>query len=95
MMISPDSYISEFKDKPYDKLLVERDKLIRSIKKFEKEYGKEDDSDFVIMSPSPDVVYQMELEYLGKLAVLISEKFRDLKYDKRKKEQEDKEKEGN
>ena len=75
MMTSPESYVSEFKDKTYNELLVERDRLIKSIKEFERNIGKEDDTDCIIVSPSPEVVYQVELEYLGKLCELISNKY--------------------
>ena len=53
MMISPDSYIDEFKSKNYKELIKEKDKLLKEISDFEnnkipaKEYN---------MNPSPDVI---------------------------------------
>ena len=34
MMISPENYIDEIKDKKYKELLVERNRLLKEIKKF-------------------------------------------------------------
>lgn len=67
--------IEELKDKKYEDLLVERDKLIKRIKKFEnrKQNSK---ANFVISSSSePEVIYQVNLLYLGKLCDLIAEKY--------------------
>ena len=72
MMISPDSYIDEFKSKNYKELIKEKDKLLKEISDFEnnkipaKEYN---------MNPSPDVIYQCNLLYLSKLCELIADKF--------------------
>ena len=59
MMISPQSYIEQQKDKTYSELLKERDKLEEN----------------AIETSSPDVVYQCHLEYLSRLCLLICEKF--------------------
>lgn len=72
MMISPDSYIDEFKSKNYKELIKEKDKLLKEISDFENnkipaiEYN---------MNPSPDVIYQCNLLYLSKLCELIADKF--------------------
>lgn len=72
MMISPNGFVEELKDKPYKELLKERDKLIRQIRAFEKD--KVPESEYSIC-PSSEVVYQMNLQYLGELCNLIAEKY--------------------
>lgn len=74
MMISPDYYVDQHKDKSYEELLPISDELIDSIRTFEKQGPAAND---VIIAPSPDVRYQMDLEYLGKLCELIAEKYRE------------------
>lgn len=51
------------------------DKLIRSIRRFEKNPPSKKE---YLIDPSPDVVYQCQLEYLAKICELISIRFRDL-----------------
>ncbi len=76
-MISPQSFVDEFDDESYATLLKERDKLIREIRHFEKHREEIMNSEEVYICPSPDVVYQMNLEYLGALCMLISKKFNE------------------
>ena len=76
-MISPQGFVDEFEDEPYEKLIKERDKLIREIRHFEKHRDEIMNSDEEVLCPSPDVVYQMNLEYLGSLCMLISKKFNE------------------
>jgi hypothetical protein len=72
MMISPEMYLAEHEDKKYKDLLPERDRLVKAILEFEnKTYDPELDG----MCPAPEVFYQMNLQYLGKLCELISEKY--------------------
>ena len=72
MMISPDGYIEGYKNKPYKELLTVRDKLLEEIRAFEDHtYNPE----LEMIHPSPEVVYQCNLEYLGKLCELIAEKY--------------------
>jgi hypothetical protein len=74
-MVAPETMIQECLNKSYKELLVVRDKYFREIKYFEKneeELMKED-----IISPSPDVHYQWNLDFLGKLFPLIEEKFKE------------------
>jgi len=75
MMISPQSFIKEFKNKSYKELLEERENLLRSIYEFEKNGVDNKLGDFI--KPSPNVIYQVNLEYLGELCRLISEKFNE------------------
>ncbi len=72
MMISPEMFVEMYKDKKYKELLPIRDELIQAIRDFEEETY---DPKEALIDPSPDVVYQMNLEYLGKLCELISEKY--------------------
>lgn len=72
MMISPEMFVEMYKDKKYKELLPIRDELIQAIRDFEEETY---DPKEALINPSPDVVYQMNLEYLGKLCELISEKY--------------------
>lgn len=72
MMISPEGYIESYKNKPYRELLTVRDKLLDEIRAFEDHtYNPE----LEMIHPSPEVVYQCNLEYLGKLCELIAEKY--------------------
>ena len=72
MMISPEMYLAEHEDMKYKDLLPEKNRLIKDIREFEaKTYDLEMDG----MCPAPEVVYQMNLKYLGKLCELISEKY--------------------
>ena len=74
MMISPKTFIEEYKDKNYAELLPIRDRLIRSIRRFEKQtYDKRMDG----LCPAPEVQYQMHLQYLGELCKLICEKYNE------------------
>ena len=75
MMISPDAFIEEQKDKTYQELLAERNKLIREIKQYES--GEE--SEHIIINPSPDVRYQCNLQYLAKICELIAKKYNEQK----------------
>ena len=74
MMVSPEFYVEELKDKSYKELLKKREELLEGIYAFEN--GKIDEKEFMII-PSPDVKYQMHLEYLGELCKLIAEKYRE------------------
>lgn len=74
MMISPELYVEEMKDKDYKELIEEKDDLVDEIRAFE--HG-ELPAHFYFMDPSPEVRYQMNLEYLGKLCDYMTERFRD------------------
>lgn len=72
MMISPEMFVELHKDKKYKDLLPVRDELINAIRVFEtKIYDPKMDS----ICPAPEVIYQMHLQYLGKLCEIISEKY--------------------
>ena len=72
MMISPETYIDELKNKTYKELLKEKDKLLKEISDFEN--NKIADEEYNI-NPSPDVIYQCNLLYLSRLCELIADKF--------------------
>ncbi len=72
MMISPDSYLEEQKNKSYDDLLKEKKKLQKEILDFENNKIAKDNYN---IDPSPDVVYQCNLLYLSKLCELIAKKY--------------------
>ena len=71
-MISPDSYIDEFKNKKYKELVVEKNKLLKEISDFENNNIPEESYN---INPSPDVIYQCNLLYLSKLCELIANKY--------------------
>jgi len=73
MMISPDYYVKTLKNKSYKQLLIERNKLLNDIYSFENE-SNNNMIDKQIFSPSPDVIYQMKLNYLAKICELIVKK---------------------
>lgn len=75
MMLSPETFIQiECENKSYKELLRIRDSLIRQIRAFEK--GKVSEKEYQIL-PSPETIYRVNLEYLGELCKLISEKYGD------------------
>ncbi len=73
MMISTDGFIDEYRGKKYKELLPVRDELLEAIREFEKD-TKRNGEEWMI-NPSPEVRYQSNLNYLGKLCMLISEKY--------------------
>ena len=77
MMISPQAYVDEFKNEPFEKLIKERERLYKDIEKIEKDaFDSERKSDAWNICPGPDVQYQMHLEYLAELCNFIAEKYR-------------------
>ena len=76
MMISPELYVEKLKDASYQRLIRERDRLIRFIRKFEKNEIAGDRSDPAWkFCPTPDVQYQVYLEYLAVLCGMMQEKY--------------------
>ena len=74
-MVSPDYFVEEYKDMTYEELLPVRDELIEDIREFEKNGPGASG-----MHPSPSTIYQVNLEYLGKLCELIADKYQDLQW---------------
>ena len=72
MMISPDDFLDQHSNKSYAELLAVRDELLNDIFAFEKHAYKTEE---LLIHPLPEVVYQCNLEYLGKLCELLSKKY--------------------
>ena len=71
-MISPQGYVSEQKGKSYDELIRERVRLLEMICRFE-QLG--DKSEIFQMSPSPEVIYQCNLQYLAELSSYMTDRY--------------------
>ncbi|MBQ6629892.1 MAG: hypothetical protein IJH65_13885 [Methanobrevibacter sp.] len=71
MMIDPTTFRKALENATLDKIIKERDKLIREIRRYEK--GKIPEDEYC-MDPSPEVVYRMNNVYLAELCYLIIEK---------------------
>lgn len=71
MMIDQLTFKKEFENAPLDKIIKERDKIIREIRNYEK--GKIPEEEYFI-DPSPEVVYYCNNLYLAELCYLINEK---------------------
>jgi hypothetical protein len=72
MMISPHGFLDEHRNDSYEKLLKIRDALIREIRAFER---KKIPTDQWMICPSPEVIYQMNLQYLSVLCDYIAERY--------------------
>lgn len=72
MKISPQNYVADLKDKCYEDLIKEKDKLVKEIQRFEN--NKIIDCEFY-MNPSPEAVYQCNLLYLSELCKLVHDSF--------------------
>ena len=72
MMISPEYYRKTIEEYEIPELIKERDKLIREIRRFEKNKIRLEER---MISPSPEVVYQCNNEYLIQVIILINKKF--------------------
>lgn len=76
MMLSPGNFIHEYKDADYPELMKVRDRLVKDILEFEKkEMAGDRSGEEWEYCPSPEVVYQMNLEYLSALCKLMQEKY--------------------
>lgn len=76
MMMSPEMYVELYRDEPIEKIIKIRDELIDNIKDLEKiVFSKERSSDEWNFHPGPDVRYQVNLEYLSQICILLSEKY--------------------
>lgn len=76
MMISPKSYIENIKEYEYLELIKERNELLDFIKEYEaKDIAGDRSGKEWLEKPGPDVQYQMYLEYLSELCLLMSERY--------------------
>ena len=84
MMIDPQNYINNLKNKNYTYLIKEKNKLVTQIYEFENHKNLINE---VCIEPSPDVIYKYQLLYLSELCKLIYAKYssEDLEDDKTKK----------
>lgn len=76
MMMCPENYVSEYEDASFEELIAARDGLIEEIRSLEKlvfDRNKNDDTWNIL--PSPDVQYQVNLDYLSELCKLIRNKY--------------------
>ena len=73
MMISPDGFITHNKNKSCEELLPIRDELLKAIQNLENHRNGQKSG--IKMHPSPEVVYQCNLMYLGRLCELIADKY--------------------
>ena len=76
-MIAPQSYVDDLEGESYEQMIKERDKLIREIRHFEKHREEIMNSEEAQICPSPDVIYQWNLDALGFLCMSISRKFNE------------------
>lgn len=78
MMISPEMYAEQFKEASYQEMIKERDNLIRYIRKYEKleKAGDRSGEDWMI-HPQPDVRYQMYMDYLAALLLIMRNKYNE------------------
>ena len=77
-MISPGMYIERLIDADYDTLIEERNQLIGCIVEFEKsEKAGDRTGESWMMHPSPEVQYQVHLEYLSELCKLMHDKYNE------------------
>ena len=76
MMISPEYYISEHTNDTFEQLIEERDQSVNEIHRLEKMlFSDESTSEELLCHPSPDVRYQMKLQYLAALCTFICNKY--------------------
>ena len=71
MMVDPSSVKKAYENAKLEKIIKERDKLIREIRRYEN--GKIPKKDYMV-DPSPEVAYRMNNMYLAELCYLIVEK---------------------
>ena len=76
MMISPSMFVDRLQKADYLHLISERDRLMAFIKEYEsKEIVGDRSGEEWLIDPQPDVRYQVYLEYLSELCVLMKEKY--------------------
>ena len=76
MMMSPEMYVELNRNEPIEDIIKIRDELIDNIKDLEKiVFSKDRSSDEWNFHPGPDVRYQVNLEYLSQICILLSEKY--------------------
>lgn len=78
MMLNPEMYAEQFKNASYQEMIKERDSLMRYIRKYEKlEKAGDRSGEEWMIHPQPDVRYQMCMEYLAALLLLMKDKYNE------------------
>ena len=77
MMQDQQSYVESIKDYPYQDLIKEKDELVRDIRKLERQLFNNNQDQIEIRYPSPDVEYQVYLEYLSALTAYMSKRYNE------------------
>lgn len=72
MMISPESYVEQFRGKSYPELIAERESLLASLREQEAAFRAPSSDPYVDCCPSPGVVYVMHLEYFATLCTYMA-----------------------
>ncbi len=76
MMMSPESYVQTYENTSFPELIKARNEMIREIRRLEKLVFSEDRIDDAwLIKPSPDVQYQVYLEYLEEMCKMMREKY--------------------
>lgn len=76
MMMSPKTYANEHKNDSFEEIIEMRNDLVDELKDLEKiVFDKEKKDDEWSICPGPDVQYQMTLEYLAEVCVMLGEKY--------------------
>ncbi len=77
MMMPTESYIDSLSDRHIDELILERERLLASIHEFEKSWDEPEEPDPLqtVSTVDPEFIYQMNLEYLAALCLLISRRY--------------------
>lgn len=73
MLSSPDLFIEEHQNDSYEELVKLKNELISEIDEFER---SDNNSDDVIIPPSPETYYQWNLSVLEKIIPLLQEAYR-------------------
>lgn len=68
MMISPEAFALEHENDSYAELLALRDELIKDMREYESSNEEIEE----MRLPSPETIYLMNCQYLGKLCELIA-----------------------
>ena len=79
MMVGPGYYTEKFKDKSLQELVIERNKLIESLNRYENRKILNDSKEILpedMVKPSPQTIYHCQNEYLKEITDLIIEKSR-------------------
>ena len=72
MMVSPEGFVTEYKGKSYEELIVVRDDIIEKIKAFEEGTIPKEEYH---MNPSQSIQYSYNLQYLAGVCKLLQEAF--------------------